>query len=78
MMRIIAKYHTADYRGDHAADVCQLHDVGAGETVQGLCQRLFKRKDAAYDYIELRLVAALPAEEAGIDGKTAAAIPEDL
>lgn len=44
-MKISVQLHTTDYRGDHSADVCQIHEVREGETVDELAARLLTRSE---------------------------------
>lgn len=70
--RIIAVFHTVDFRGDHAADVTTLNEVREGETVEELANRLFNKRHHApeeYERIELRTVRYLAeVEERMSDG----------
>ena len=53
---------TAVNHGDHAQDVVTVVEVGSGETVQGLMNRLVfdPKGDSSYeDYITLRVVRPL-------------------
>jgi len=51
-------YHTSDYRGDHAADVCQVIDLMPGETVEALVARIMVSRgdyhNTRFDWIEIR------------------------
>lgn len=44
-MKYTVQLHTTDYRGDHSADVCQVHEVRDGETVDELAFRLLTRSE---------------------------------
>lgn len=61
-MKISVLLHTSEFRGDHAADVAEAHDVRPGETVEELVARLIPAKPRSsyhalgYDRIELRRV----------------------
>lgn len=63
-MKFIVLLHTAEHRGDHAADVCSVHDIADGETVEALANRLLKDTEAdnysvpsrRYEWIEIRPV----------------------
>ena len=51
-------FHTADYRGDHTADICEALDYIPGETVEGLLDRagIGENPHARGERIELRLL----------------------
>lgn len=61
-MKIVAILHTADYRGDHSADVTRVYRVKDGETVEQLCERIFPepfgggRHEKSFDKVELKWV----------------------
>ena len=63
-MKYVVMLHTSDYRGDHAADVCAVHEAKDGETVHDLVHRLLRETNedefatvkARYEYIEIRPV----------------------
>lgn len=44
MMEFVVIRHTSDYRGDHTADVFQVHKVKDGETVADLAKRLLENR----------------------------------
>lgn len=61
-MKIIAKFHTWKHCGDHDADVCRMIEVRPNETVEELCDRVYKTADERYDRrifstLELKLVS---------------------
>lgn len=49
-MKLYVKLHTSENRGDHATDVCEIHDVARGETVEGLATRLLGRDSSIHGY----------------------------
>lgn len=61
-MKYAILFHTAEYRGDHAADICRVIEPVEGETVEALIARvkLGSNQYAAGEYIALRLVERLP------------------
>jgi hypothetical protein len=61
-MQISIIVHTADYRGDHAADIAIALDYIEGEAVGALIERaqLGKNPHARGEMIELRLVQKAP------------------
>lgn len=62
-MKFIVKLFTGDYRGDHTADVCELHEAAPGETVEQLVARLLA-PDRLRDRIEIQMVrGAFPSLE---------------
>lgn len=48
--------HTSEFRGDHAADVVEAHELNPGETVQELVERLLPHEGYKHDYLALRRV----------------------
>lgn len=50
-------FHTADYRGDHTADICEVLDYIPGESIDALLERstIGKNPHARGERIELRL-----------------------
>lgn len=63
-MKFIVLLHTAEHRGDHATDVCSIHDIKSGETVEALASRLlrdtaeddFSTPKRRHEWIEIRPV----------------------
>ena len=57
-MKIQITLHTADYRGDHAADICRAVEYAPGETIEQLCERagLGQNQYAAGENIQIRLI----------------------
>lgn len=54
---MVAILRTSEYRGDHSADIAQVHLIYKGETVAELMARL---KPGLNDWIELRLTQGNP------------------
>lgn len=57
-MKIQIMLHTADFRGDHAADVWRVVEYSPGESIEELCKRagLGENKYAKGECLEIRLV----------------------
>lgn len=58
-MKISIMLHTADYRGDHSADICRAVEYKQGETIEELCNRVGIGKNphaACGENIQIRLV----------------------
>lgn len=60
-MKIAVFLHTAEYRGDHSADICRVIDAPPDTTISELCDKLFGKSPlCTMEHIELRLVEKLP------------------
>lgn len=58
-MKLAILLRTAEYRGDHSADVTRIYDLIPGETVEELARRLFVSNPytkTEHDWIEIRVV----------------------
>lgn len=60
-MKIAVFLHTAEYRGDHSADICRVIDAPPETTISELCDKLLgKNPHCSVEHIEIRRVEKLP------------------
>ena len=62
MSKLSVRVFTAEFRGDHAADICEQHEIQLGETVEALAERILNRGRGTHDsskfadWIEIKFV----------------------